>query len=170
MDHWYLVHTKPSAEATAQRNLLRQGYEVYYPRLVRSAVRAGRRRERISALFPRYLFVRVHEGVQALSPVNSSKGVAAVVRFGSQYAHVPERVVRELRGRADAESGLHRLRAEEELIRGATVRVISGPFEGLEGVFERRTGAERVTVLLTLLGQSARVHILNEQVVRHHAH
>ena len=169
MDHWYLVHTKPAGEATAQRNLLRQGYEVYFPRLVRSAVRAGRRRQQIGALFPRYLFVRVSEGVQALSPVNSSKGVAAVVRFGSQYARVPDRVVRDLRERADPDSGLHRLRAEEDLKRGAAVRVISGPFEGLEGVFERRTGAERVTVLLTLLGQSARVHILNEHVVRHHA-
>jgi transcriptional antiterminator RfaH len=169
MDHWYLVHTKPAGEATAQRNLLRQGYEVYWPRLVRMAVRAGRRRERIGALFPRYLFVRVNEGVQALAPVRSSRGVANVVRFGSQYAHVPERVVCDLRERADPQSGLHRLRAEEELVRGAAVRVISGPFAGLEGVFERRTGAERVTVLLTLLGQNARVHILNEQVVRHHA-
>jgi transcriptional antiterminator RfaH len=170
MDHWYLVHTKPSGEATAQRNLLRQGYEVYFPRLVRSGVRGGRRRQLVGALFPRYLFVRLNEGVQALAPVNSSKGVAAVVRFGAEYARVPERVVRDLRGRADPESGLHRLRGEEELFRGATVRVISGPFEGLEGVFERRTGAERVTVLLTLLGQSARVHIRNEQVVRNHVH
>jgi len=169
MDHWYLVHTKPAGETTAQRNLARQGYEVYFPRLVRAAVRAGRRRQQIGALFPRYLFVRVNEGVQALSPVNSSKGVAGVVRFGSQYARVPERVVCDLRERADPQSGLHRLRAEEELVRGAVVRVISGPFAGLEGVFERHTGAERVTVLLTLLGQSARVHIPNEFVVRHHA-
>jgi transcriptional antiterminator RfaH len=169
MDRWYLVRTKPSAEATAQRNLVRQGYEVYFPRLVQLVVRGGRRRQRVGALFPRYLFVHLSEGVQALAPVNSSTGVAAVVRFGMQYAHVPDEVVNGLRGRADPLTGLHRLRAEGELERGAPVRIIAGAFEGLEGVFERRSGAERVTVLLNLLGQNASVHIPNDYVVRRHA-
>jgi transcriptional antiterminator RfaH len=169
MDRWYLVHTKPSAEATAQRNLERQGYEVYFPRLVRQVVRAGRRRRQVGALFPRYLFVHLQEGVQALAPVNSSKGVAAVVRFGTRYAQVPERVVRALRDRADPDSGLHHLRTDKELAHGTPVRIISGVFEGLEGVFEHQRGPDRVTVLLTLLGQTASVHIPNDYVVRRHA-
>jgi len=169
MEHWYVVQSQPRAEAKALHHLVRQGYDTYLPRYLKRR-RHARKIDTVAApLFPRYLFVRVNEGVQALSPVNSSKGVAGVVRFGSQYARVPERVVCDLRERADPQSGLHRLRAEEELVRGAVVRVISGPFAGLEGVFERHTGAERVTVLLTLLGQSARVHIPNEFVVRHHA-
>ncbi len=32
---WYLVLAKPAREPLAQRNLERQGYSVYYPRLVR---------------------------------------------------------------------------------------------------------------------------------------
>jgi transcriptional antiterminator RfaH len=169
MTRWYLVRTKPSSEAIAQRNLERQGYEVYYPRLHQESVRAGRRRQRLGALFPRYLFVRLNEGVQALAPVNSSTGVAAVVRFGLRYAHVPEEVVSDLRRRADPQTGFHRLRAEADLQPGAPVRIISGSFEGLEGVFERRTGAERVTVLLNLLGQNARVHLPDESVVHRRA-
>jgi transcriptional antiterminator RfaH len=169
MDHWYLVRTKPSVELTAQRNLERQGYEVYFPRLVLQVVRAGRRRQRMGALFPRYLFVHLKEGLQALAPVNSSTGVAAVVRFGMRYARVPDRVVRDLRDRADPCTGFHRLRTEHDLQRGSPVRIISGTFEGLEGVFERRTGVERVTVLLNLLGQNARVHLPNESVIHRHA-
>lgn len=168
MKRWYLVQTKLAGEPTAMRNLARQGYEVYYPRLAESVVRAGKVRERVGALFPRYLFVLVSEGEQALAPINSSKGVAAIVRFGAQYAHVPDAVVEELRGRADPVTGLHRLRTDA-LSRGAPVRITGGPFEGLEGVFERRVGSERVTVLLTLLGQNSRVHISNEYVVRRHA-
>jgi transcriptional antiterminator RfaH len=168
MNRWYLVQTKPAGEVTALRNLARQGYEVYYPRLAQSVVYAGKMRERVGALFPRYIFVRVVEGAQALAPINSSKGVLSVVRFGATYAHVPDQVVDELRARADAFTGLHRLRADK-LSRGTAVRIIAGPFEGLEGVFGRHVGPERVTVLLTLLGQNSSVRISNEYVVRSNA-
>jgi len=170
MQRWYLLQTKPAAEPLAQVNLARQGYEVYFPRLAHFVVRAGRRRERIAPLFPRYLFVRIKEGVQPLAPIASSKGVSGLVRFGARYAVVPDRVVRDLRERADPVTGLHRLRDEEDLARGVAVRVIGGPFEGLEGVFEQRAGAERVVVLLTLLGQHARVRLQTHHVVPHHAH
>jgi transcriptional antiterminator RfaH len=170
MQRWYVVQTKPAAEPLAQGNLVRQGYEIYFPRLTEFVVRAGRRRERVVPLFPRYLFVRIKEGIQPLAPIGSSKGVSRLVRFGTRYAVVPDRVIRNLRDRADPATGLHRLRGESELARGAAVRVIGGPFEGLEGVFEQRAGAERVFVLLTLLGQNTRVRLQTYHVVPQHAH
>ena len=54
MLHWYLVHTEPSGEAKAELNLRRQGYGVYFPRLIQTVRRGGKLRERIVALFPRY--------------------------------------------------------------------------------------------------------------------
>jgi hypothetical protein len=36
MLRWYLVHTKPSGEASAELNLTRQGYRVYFPRVVQA--------------------------------------------------------------------------------------------------------------------------------------
>jgi len=119
----------------------------------------GRWRERITALFPRYLFVRLEEGRQSLSPVRSTVGVADVVRFGLRYAAVPDEVVCDLRGRADPQSGLHRLGRRSPFPCGSHVRIAAGPFDGLEGVFEREAGAERVVVLLNLLGQDAAVRI-----------
>src|SRR5215471_8397698 len=96
---WYLVHTKPARESLAEENLQRQGYAVYLPRVVGAA---GDRVGASSAavpLFPRYLFLRLAEGSQALSPVCYSIGVSAVVRFGSSYAIVPDGIIDELRGR-----------------------------------------------------------------------
>jgi transcription antitermination factor NusG len=48
---------------------------------------------------------------------------------------------------------------------GASVRVISGAFEGLEGIFERQLGADRVVVLFRLLGRDAPVRIRSSFVV-----
>jgi transcriptional antiterminator RfaH len=96
-------------------------------------------------------------------------GVANAVRFGSRYAIVPDEVVLELREQADPETGLHRLGRRASLLRGSPVRITAGPFDGLEGLFEREAGSERVIVLLRLLGQDAPVRIPSDFVVPAHA-
>jgi transcriptional antiterminator RfaH len=165
MLRWYLIHTKVSGETSSQLNLERQGYEVYLPRFVNGVRLAGRWRERVTPLFPRYLFLRLDEGRQPLSPVHSTVGVATVVRFGSRYTIVPDKVLQELRDREDPHSGLHRLSRRSPLSPGAAVRITAGAFDGLEGIFERAAGAERVLVLLRLLGQEASVRVPSEFVV-----
>src|SRR5262245_61748704 len=106
---WYLIHTKPAGEKAAEINLARQGYEVYLPQLLQSVKRGLKCCERVVPLFPRYLFLHLREGSQALAPARSSVGVSNVVRFGSDYAVVPDRIVLEITSRADPATGLHRL-------------------------------------------------------------
>jgi transcriptional antiterminator RfaH len=159
MLRWYLIHTKPAREGLAEANLQRQGYEVHLPRMLHSVQRHGQWRECVVPLFPRYLFLQLSEGRQALSPVCSSLGVANIVRFGARYAIVPDQIIVQLRLRADPESGLHRLVDPPALERGAKVHITRGPFEGLDGVFEREAGFARVVVLLKLLGQDASVRV-----------
>jgi transcriptional antiterminator RfaH len=159
MLRWYLVHTKPSREAVAQNNLERQGFEVYYPRLRRRERWCKQPTERVTALFPRYLFLHLDEGCQSLRPVHSTIGVTSVVRFGFQYTVVPEAVIRELQTRADPDTGLHQLTGAPRLARGANVRVCAGAFDGFEGIFERMSGADRVVVLLSLLGGDTAVQL-----------
>jgi transcriptional antiterminator RfaH len=165
MDCWYLVQTKPSGESTAASNLERQGYEVYYPRLIRTVRRAGYRREAVVPLFPRYLFVRLSNLQQSLAPVRSTLGVAGVVRFGLDYAMVPSSVVHGLICRADPVSGLHRLNVSKSLPRGARIRIAEGVFRGLEGLFERDLGVDRVLVLLQLLGRPTSIAVPTDCVV-----
>ena len=165
MLRWYLVRTKRAREGTAEVQLERQGYEVYLPRLVQSIKRGGRWRDRIAALFPGYLFVRVDEGQQALGPVRSTIGVTNVVRFGANYATVPDALVASLIARADTETGLHRLQTPSLPPAGSRVTVSNGPFDGMAGIYERECGEDRVLVLLNLLGQSTRVQLPIESIV-----
>jgi transcriptional antiterminator RfaH len=164
---WYVIHTKASAEVVAQVNLERQGYEVYLPRLVQCVMRRQQRRERIVALFPRYLFLRLCEGSQPLGPVRSSVGVSGVVRFGYRYALIADETIRHLQARADPLTGLHRLSGPAPLACGAAVRIGAGPFDGLEGIFQREDGAERVVVLLNLLGHDTPVRVPAEWILPH---
>jgi transcriptional antiterminator RfaH len=161
---WYLIHTKPLGERTAQVNLERQGYETYLPRLVQIARRQQRWSESIVPLFPRYLFLRLDTELQSLRPVHSTVGVCNLVRFGAHCAVVREAVIEELRARADPATGLHRLKAAARFARGTRVRITAGPFCGISGIFERAEGAERVLILLHLLGHETPVEFPTELV------
>lgn len=156
---WYLIHTKPTRELVAAENLRRQGYELYYPRLVRPTRVRGRWLDRVASLFPRYLFLRLSVGDQAIAPVRSTTGVASIVRFGGDYAVVPDAIVDNLRMRADPDTGLHCLHSRSSFQPGSNVRIVAGVFDGLEGVFQRESGDERVVLLLGLLGRDTLVQI-----------
>lgn len=84
--HWYLAHSKPGQEEVAKTNLERQGYTVYLPLCNLFRRRMGRRLAVIGPLFPRYLFIQLESGVDDWRPIRSTKGVAALVRFGTELA------------------------------------------------------------------------------------
>lgn len=156
---WYLIYTKPGCETVAQLNLERQGYHLYFPRLLRQPRGARGGDAVIDALFPRYLFLNLDVGREAMGPVRSTLGVASIVRFGFDYAVVPDFVVEGLKAKADPASGLHRLREMPSLRPGSGLRIVAGVFDGLEGVFLRESAEERVVVLLDLLGQRTSVEV-----------
>ncbi len=155
MSTWFVVHTKPRQEAVAQAQLERQGYPVYFPRLRLPRLRRSRWADVVEPLFPRYLFVSVEVGEQALAPVSSTRGVSAVPRFGARYAEAPALLIDRLRAREDA-AGLHVL-ADARLAPGDRLTVIAGPFEGFEAVFQASSGTERARVLLEVLGRLTEV-------------
>lgn len=162
---WLLVFTKPAGEPAAKTNLERQGYEVYFPRLLQPVIFRGRWVERVVPLFPRYVFIHVNTDLQSLATVRSTIGVNSVVRFGLDAAVVPDAVVDSLAGCVDPISGLHRLSHSEPLACGSLVSIMAGTFKGLSGIFERKEGSERVVVLLKLLGQNTPVRVPSRYVV-----
>jgi transcriptional antiterminator RfaH len=159
MTRWMLIHTKPASESVAQANLQRQGYAVYYPRVLRPARIRGRWLERVGPLFPSYLFCNLDVGNQTLGPIRSTHGVANIVRFGSEYTFVPDVIVNNLLERENPETGLHGLQTCDAFEAGKKVRIVAGVFDGLDGVFQRACGDERVVVLLELLGHVASVRL-----------
>lgn len=155
---WFLVLTKPCAEKVAELNLERQGYRVYYPRLLRPSLSRGRWKDRIVSLFPRYLFIQLDATCQSLAPVRSTVGVASIVCFGARTAVVSDAIIAALMHKADPQSGLHELQCPLFEV-GSAVRVLTGAFAGLEGIFERQDGQDRVVILFQMLGREARVNL-----------
>lgn len=156
MKAWYVVCTKPRKESIAEVNLQRQDFETYLPWIRRAARRKDKWVDVIEPLFPRYLFLRLDLGQQSVAPIRSTVGVTSLVTFGHRLTPVPDAAISTLRQSEDSQSGLHRPPGHG-FQKGDAVSIISGPFEGLCGIFEQSSGAQRVAILLDILGKSSRV-------------
>ena len=159
---WYAVRTNPNSEYLAATSLEREGFELFFPRVLSYHPHAEYRRV---PLFPGYLFVRYGAANGWLAPVHQLPGVSGWVRFDGVAPSVPDEVVARLAGRvAELNQGgglWMRFRP------GDKVRVVSGPMDSLaEVVDEPNSPRSRVKVLLEFLGRrtSAEVpwHVLRK--------
>jgi transcriptional antiterminator RfaH len=157
MRRWYVVRSQPHAERRARENLERQGFDAWLP-LCRRRRRHARKMEIVlRPLFPRYLFVAIDLDTTPWRAMLSTFGVANVIQGPAGPVPVPDPVIEGLRARAD-EAGVLDLEPLA-LQAGAKVRVTAGPFTDVEGIFQARTDAERVAILLTLMGRAVRVTV-----------
>lgn len=152
---WYVVHSKPRLEEQACAQLLRQGYEVWLPRLAIWRKSGGAWVRKDAPLFPRYLFARPAHAGQSIAPIRSTLGVSTLVRFGNEPARLGEALFAELQRLVEAQSQRPDLRTSP-FSAGEAVQVTGGPLAGLEGIVTR-PALERVTVLLRLLGREKEV-------------
>jgi len=152
MLNWYAVQTRPRQETIAELNLEHQGYHTYLPKILLRKRRRDKWTRVVEPLFPRYLFIHVDPNQQSLSPVRSTLGVAALVRFGHLLRPVPDPIIDYIKQQEFDGTGL---RTDDTCPHkpGDEVQILEGPFAGLNGIFQTATGEERALVLLDLLGR-----------------
>lgn len=156
---WYVVFTKPRLEAVAIENLQNQGLDAWYPRARVVKRRAAGREEVVESLFPRYVFVQLTQGEHMFSKIRSTRGCIDLVRFGFEYRPVPVGFVEALRGQCD-DDGLVPLEAKTAKLQpGTRVTLIDGAMAGLVGELRGYKAADRVIVLMNLMGGVASVEV-----------
>lgn len=125
---------------------------------------------RVEPLFPRYLFIRLDKKSDEWAPIRSTFGVSGLVRFGSKhsedhsgYIPIPDAVIELLRSHED-ENGIHQLEKAKWFKEGDKVRVTSGPFAELEGVFVVDDGKHRSMILLDMMGKQQHITLESSQL------
>lgn len=161
---WYVVFSKPRQEAVAEKNLCRQGFRVYLPRMQLPRRRRGRWLTVVEPLFPRYLFVYLDTKQTSVAPIRSTYGVTSLVRFAERLAVIPSEVIGALAEGEDKVSGLHAY-GRPLFHQGDPVQFTDGPFAGLQGVFHLEDGDQRAIVLLELLGKLNRIKVPRDWLV-----
>jgi transcriptional antiterminator RfaH len=148
--HWYAIHSKPRQEERALDNLQRQGFEAWLPMLTVEKVLRGKLVQVTEPMFSRYLFIRLDTEQTNWSPIRSTLGVSRLVSFGNRPAVVGDELIEALQTVPS--------RAPERLFQpGQSIKIVSGPLKGLEGIFQQADGEHRAMVLIDLLNKQHRV-------------
>jgi transcription antitermination factor NusG len=157
MSYWCCAQVDRRRERLALHCLALSGFQTYVPR-----IRAPQRTS--TPLFPSYAFVRIELQWHA---VRWSPGVLRLITNGGEGpAHVPDRIIDELRSR-EGRDGLIALPRSphpgDRFQRGDKVRVTTGPLTGFVGLVESMRAHQRVEVLLQMLGSLQRVELANRR-------
>ena len=156
MPYWVVAQVEAGREHAARLLVMRLGAETYLPRI--RFRRAGRVRD--EPLFPGYLFTRV---IAQWYPIRWTPHVIRLLMDGDQPAPLSDRVVAEIRKHEI--DGYVRLPTAPKLSPGRAVRILSGQFRGLTGVYAGQSAPDRERVLLQLLGRAVRVELARGDVV-----
>ena len=150
--HWYAVYTCANREKRIATQFNERSIENFLP-LYETVRRWKDRRMRIALpLFPGYIFVR--HSLRNRLDILQVPGVVRLVGFNNLAAPLPIEDIETLR------SGLERSSHAEPhpyLTAGRRVRIVHGPFEGLEGILLRRKGNLRLVLSIHLIMRSVAV-------------
>ena len=158
---WYLVHCKPNAAQTAVRNLENQSFGTFLP-LQEMTKRKGKIFQRqIRPLFPGYLFVQIDTDQGPWRQVNSTRGVARLVRLGAEPSVVPNEIVEALMARCNKQSILCQTSETQssQLHSGNQVQVTQGPFSGFIATITDIAPNNRIHILIEIMGQATKVAV-----------
>lgn len=149
--HWYAVHTQPACEARASMHLAAQGYTIFCPSSHKTVRHARKSTSKLAPLFPGYLFVSLDLSRDRWRSINGTRGVMRLLTQGEVPQAVPAGIVEALQARTDSQGALA---LPPTLSVGQRVCIMEGPLANLVGTLQRLNGADRVQVLLDLLGRS----------------
>jgi transcriptional antiterminator RfaH len=150
----------------AERNLARQGIRVLAPVFHERKVRAGHKPVlRRKLVFPGYVFVHLPDMPRWFRSVNGTRGISRLIIGNPLLPQaLPVQFMAGLIERCGEDGTL--LEAKDNLAIGDRVRVVAGPFADQISSIEKLSPDARVTLLISFMGQSARLQVPSAQLVK----
>ena len=155
---WYVVNTKPNKEGSVLELLIMRNIDYYCPMIPHQ--RAYGRAPILRYYFPGYIFIHVAAGSQEAADIRWLPGSKRLISYGDELIDVPDSVISAIRQQVQAINERGGLK-KRDYQPGDVVRITSGPFEGMEAVFDSHlTGRQRMKVLInTLIARKLSVEI-----------
>jgi transcription termination/antitermination protein NusG len=153
---WYVLHTRSRFESVVNTGLLKKDKEVFLPKIQVRSRRRDRQKMIQVPLFPGYVFV--HTDLNPYSQLDILKTIGVVRFIGNASGPLPVQ-------RESIESLRLMISVEREVTTGSRLQkgdrvvVINGPFTGVQGIFNRYRGQNRVVVNIDALGRFAGVEV-----------
>lgn len=154
ISRWYALYLRSRYEKVAHAELLEKGIESFLPMIEEVRVWSDRKKRVQMPLFRSYLFVRtdLHDRVSILQ----TDGVVHFVGIRSVPSPIPDDQIAWIK---IVIAQPQRVKREPNLATGKRVRVVAGPFTGVEGVITKVRGNARLVINLDAIAQAISVDV-----------
>lgn len=159
--NWYVFYTYPNCEKKVQKLLSQKNIHCYLPLLKVSRQWSDRKKSIDVPLFPNYIFIKtsVHERHNALS----TSGVVKYVSFDGKPVILPEKDISVIQKLVTENIEISTERIFEK---GNKIRIIDGPFCGLQGYLFEKKGKARFGLQLESMEHSISIEISTSIIER----
>mgnify|MGYP001288351117 CR=1 FL=1 len=153
---WLIVQIKPNSYDLASRNLQRQGFETFLPKMKITIKKENKFINRYVAVFPGYMFVGIDLQNSDWNKINSTFGVSKLLVFNQKPSVIPNDFILALKSRYKENIAPIK---EEKLKQGDVIKFENGPFVDFIARIERVDEKNRIWFFLEIMGQFSKVKI-----------
>tara|TARA_B100000989_G_C19345792_1_gene386900 strand:- start:25 stop:525 length:501 start_codon:yes stop_codon:yes gene_type:complete len=157
---WVVVQTKVNNEEKARENLIRQNFEVFYPRIFKYKKLYGKLNQTIKPLFPCYIFVNLKND-ENWYKINNTFGVNKLIKFSNSIPSLPASFIVLLKSKCD-KNNIYNL--DKNFKKGDRVKVIKNSLYNAEAIFQEFIDSNRVIILLNILSSKVRTKICRNDI------
>ena len=154
---WHVIHTRSRHEKKFRDECEKMSITAYLPLAKSTSIHGGRIFEFTKPLFPGYLFCYFQK--EQRKAILKTRHVANILAVVDQ-----DGLLREL---TEIEKAI-KLKAEltpyAYLERGTRVKIVDGPFRGIEGIISHRRGKFRLVLNVKLIEMAAALDVYAHQV------
>ena len=159
---WFALYTKPKHEFKAELELNNLSVENYLPKITRVRQWSDRKKKITLPLFSGYIFINVNEKERYQSLQLPS--IVKTVSFNGKPSVIPDSEINNLKKMLESNPEVN---VVDELKEGSLVKVVEGPFSGVEGVVYKTPNNERIlAIVINLLKRSVTVLLPTESVIK----
>ena len=153
---WYAVYTRPRHERKVNAHLSQEGITTFLPEIERWGSRRDRRKRIWYPIFPGYLFINAELSGESRLKVIKTRGVVRILGNKGVPVAIPENQIEAIQRIVDNRKEIS---PYPYLKKGQIVRVISGPLNGVEGIFISEKNKEKLIISVDILHRSVSVEI-----------
>lgn len=166
---WYVVNTYSGHEAKVAENLMMRTesmnmdnniFRVVIPEQKEiETLKDGTQKEKTKKMFPGYVLVEMIMSDEAWYVVRNTPGVTGFIGSSGKGAKPTPLLPQEI-DKILGQMGMSRVDIESEITVGEVVKVVDGPFKGMEGKIDSiDMENQKLTVLIDLFGQETPVEV-----------
>lgn len=153
---WLVAQIKPNSYDLAVRNLERQGFETFAPKMKKTIKKENKFINKDVLVFSGYMFVGVDRHNTNWAKINSTYGVAKVLVFNNKASEIAHDLILALKHRYEANI---KPLIKENLQKSDTIRFNTGPFVNLIARVEAIDGKNRIWLILKAMGENRKLKI-----------